>query len=210
MITIYKITNDIDDKVYIGQTKHSLEKRLKIHFHDSQLEKIKNRPFYAAINKYGSEHFFIEPIEKCSAEKGDEREMFWIEKYDSFKNGYNATYGGAGKAFIDKKLTLKLWNEGKSVKEISDITKRTREGIADFLHEKGVSKEETTERSHKTKKKSVLMYDMEGNYIREFSSSREVMRHFTNNPSGGGHIAAVCKGQRKSAFGYIWKYKETE
>jgi hypothetical protein len=52
---------------------------------------------YDAINKYGSENFSIEEVEECSPEVLNDREVYWIEQYGSFKNGYNATRGGEGK-----------------------------------------------------------------------------------------------------------------
>ena len=51
------------------------------------------------MNKYGIEHFHIELIEET--DNPEEREIYWIEKLGSFKNGYNATLGGDGKKYLD-------------------------------------------------------------------------------------------------------------
>lgn len=51
MSKIYKIINDINDKVYIGKTKLSIEKRFKQHYEDSKKRNKENRPLYKAINK---------------------------------------------------------------------------------------------------------------------------------------------------------------
>ena len=61
---IYKIINNINDKVYIGKTDFSIEKRWAEHKKDSQKD-LKNRPLYRAMNKYGIENFSIEIVEEC-------------------------------------------------------------------------------------------------------------------------------------------------
>lgn len=91
---IYIIKNDLNDKVYIGQTTQSLQKRFNGHCCHSKSDRSVNMHIKRAIHKYGKEHFKIELIEECDASLLDEREIYWIEKYDSFNNGYNLTVGG--------------------------------------------------------------------------------------------------------------------
>lgn len=62
------------------------------------------------MNKYGIENFFIEEIEEVeNPDKLNEREVFWIEYFGTFKNGYNATSGGDGKSFVDYELIYNLF-----------------------------------------------------------------------------------------------------
>ena len=56
---IYKITNDINNKIYIGKTLHAIEHRFKEHCKDSKKRQNEKRPLYSAMNKYGIEHFHI-------------------------------------------------------------------------------------------------------------------------------------------------------
>lgn len=51
------------------------------------------------MNKYGSEHFHIKLIEETN--NPEERERYWIQYYDSYHNGYNATLGGDGKCWLE-------------------------------------------------------------------------------------------------------------
>ena len=90
---IYKITNRVNGKVYIGQTRFTVEHRFKQHVKNYNVEH-RIQPLYMAFAKYGIDNFEVETIEECSIDKLNEREVFWIAKYDSFKNGYNATLGG--------------------------------------------------------------------------------------------------------------------
>jgi hypothetical protein len=70
------------------------------------------------MNKYGIESFKVETIEQCSETIVNEREIYWIDKLDSFHNGYNATKGGEGTRYADYDLIYSLWQEGKLLKEI--------------------------------------------------------------------------------------------
>src|SRR5574343_649296 len=88
---IYKIECLITHKIYIGQTIRTLEQRFKRHI----LESTKQQwPISRALCKYGTENFTINEIEMCELQLLNEREKYWIEHYDSFRNGYNATSGG--------------------------------------------------------------------------------------------------------------------
>lgn len=98
---IYKITNKINNKLYIGQTKKdSIEKRFQTHIRASRQElngKRKLTFFHFALIEYGSENFIIEALEECDDSILDEREKYWIEYYSSYMpNGYNMTLGGQG------------------------------------------------------------------------------------------------------------------
>lgn len=96
---IYKITNQVNGKVYVGQTAHTIESRWKEH---TKASKYRKYPLYFAMRKYGIENFSIEQIEECSIEQLNERERYWIAQYNSLKNGYNATTGG------DNSFTFKV------------------------------------------------------------------------------------------------------
>ena len=119
MAYIYKIVNDINQKVYIGKTDFSIEKRFKEHCKDAFKQHTEKRPLYAAMQKYGIEKFHIELVEETN--NPEERETYWIEQYGSFKYGYNATKGGDGKHYCNYDLIYDLYQEGKTIKEISSI-----------------------------------------------------------------------------------------
>ena len=91
---IYKITNNINNKVYIGQTVKSLQKRFTQHKNNSNKEYFSQIVLYKAFNKYGIENFTFEGIEEVPNEQLDEREKYWIEYYNSYLEGYNSTLGG--------------------------------------------------------------------------------------------------------------------
>jgi group I intron endonuclease len=96
MPIVYKITNKITHKVYIGWTGSSIEKRWKTHLRDAAKNK-DNRKFYNSIRKYGESCWDKEILFECD-DKNDakQKEIEYIAIYNSYENGYNATKGGDG------------------------------------------------------------------------------------------------------------------
>lgn len=102
---IYMITNDLNDKIYVGQTIQSLGKRFKNHCCHTKSDRSENMYIKRAIHKYGKEHFHIVLLEEVDINLLDEREKYWIERLDSYNNGYNLTKGGqVSKYSEDRKL----------------------------------------------------------------------------------------------------------
>ena len=92
---IYKITNTINNKIYIGCSKH-IELRWQQHIYETNNEKQYqyNYTIHRAMRKYGIENFTFECIEEVEENQMMEREKYWIDYYDSYNNGYNETNGG--------------------------------------------------------------------------------------------------------------------
>lgn len=93
---IYKATNLINNKVYIGQTINTLEYRKSQHLRDARLRP-RNIYFHNAIHKYGEENFVFEVIDTANRiEELNDKEEYWIKFYNSTneKYGYNLDSGG--------------------------------------------------------------------------------------------------------------------
>ena len=77
---IYIIRNTVNSKVYIGQTRTSVEQRWKEHLRHARYgDQVINR----AMKKYGVDKFYIETLEICELSSLDDREIYYIELYDS-------------------------------------------------------------------------------------------------------------------------------
>lgn len=127
-MVIYKYKNNINGKIYIGQTCN-FTKRKKQHLRSS-VNIYDDYLIHKAIRKYGIENFSIDILEYCqSKEELNEREMFYIELYKSFakESGYNLTKGGAGmlgkrhsKEFIEKMRQKMIGNQNTKGRKLSD------------------------------------------------------------------------------------------
>ena len=95
---IYKITNKINNKCYIGQTIKDPETRWKEHCQHAfgTHPNDQNKTLYKAIRKYGVENFIFEVVQDNidTFEKLDKAEIYWIDYYNSFIKGYNERLGG--------------------------------------------------------------------------------------------------------------------
>lgn len=96
MIGIYKITNLVNNKSYIGQSIN-IDKRIKEHFWKATCEKdiSFNSILHQAIRKYGKENFRYEVLKECSVDEIDRLEQEYIKQYNTVSpNGYNILEGG--------------------------------------------------------------------------------------------------------------------
>lgn len=130
---IYKATNKLNNKVYIGQTIRSLEYRKNQHLRDSQKEeRRKNKPFHNAIAKYGIETFEFEVIDTATTQDElDKKEIYWIAYYDSTNRdkGYNRDSGGR-KGGTKSDITKKLIGETTKQKwQDAEMAQKMREGL---------------------------------------------------------------------------------
>lgn len=142
---IYKITNKVNNKSYIGQTRNTVEFRWRQHIKAKD-----NKYFHKAIQKYGVENFTVETLEKCKLEDLDSREIYYISKYNTFgKDGYNMTKGGFsysptkrsnGYLVTDNKYEeiRDMYLAGYSMYKISTLYNVDRHVISNILKSMGV------------------------------------------------------------------------
>lgn len=140
---IYIIKNTINSKVYIGQTRTSVEQRWKEHLRHAQYgDQVINR----AMKKYGINNFYIETLEICNIQLLDYREMYYIDLYDSTdkSKGYNVSIGGNTPRFKRKALSISdlvdlYVNKKFTLEEIANKFEVSRYIICSELKNAGVS-----------------------------------------------------------------------
>ena len=228
MIGIYRITNLINGKTYVGQSVN-IEKRFWDHrcvSHES------NKHLKYALMKYGKENFKYEVLEECSAEMLDEREIYYIS---TLAPEYNATSGGQGRGrhlSDDVKELLrqhgkKQWglkSEEEKARIIRNnllcggkighpVSLETREKLRQRNLGKVQSKE-TIEKRRQTllrKKANGYVFTGEGHKKRivciengvEYESVKDAGRLLKIDASG---ISSVLRGRQKSTHGYHFEY----
>ena len=126
---IYMFKNKINGKCYVGQAK-SLKKRINHHYSNIKTQRY-NLPIYKAINKYGIENFDLIILKeypqdinkKILCNQMDKDEKYYIEKYDSYLNGYNCTLGGDG-GVLGYKMTDEQKDKIRRNSKISIINRK--------------------------------------------------------------------------------------
>ena len=143
---VYKITNQINEKVYIGQSIRPIEERFKRHLTDS-LNNVLDTHLARAIRKYGKDSFYIELIDVANTQDElNKKEQYYIKEYNSIINGYNETdalYKCGGNTYKSKtteelkeislsKIGIKN-SQSKKIKVMNTIT--NEEFIFDTVNE---------------------------------------------------------------------------
>jgi hypothetical protein len=134
----YKIyCHTINSKKYIGYTEKDIEERLNEHIKDSK--KGSETHFHRAIRKYGSNCIITEKIDEClTEEEAKLKEIYYINYFDTYKNGYNMTPGGSGGNTKSKysKSQMEKWGANR---------KRLSSGMNNGNAKPGIKKEDIIE-----------------------------------------------------------------
>ena len=216
MAYIYCITNLINGKQYVGKTTESITKRFKEHCLDYKKERCEKRPLYEAMNKYGIDNFVVNQLIECEPDELDSYEKLFIDKLDTFKNGYNATLGGDGSILFDYKKIISLYKENKTMIEVASIMHCCVDTVAKVVKMYNLPKNKFFTGSCRQPKSVVQLDKITEEEIREFNSTADAGRWLAENGyaksySGGvrDKISQCCRGKLKSAYKFKWKYKES-
>lgn len=205
---IYCITNKINNKKYVGKTMLSIEERWKQHIKDGKKEYVQKRPLYFTFKKYGIENFEISLLEEAPKDILNEKECYWINKLNTYSNGYNATTGGDGTVLYDYNAFIQDYLNGNLVKEIAIKYGCDEHTVTRVLHAVNI---DGSINSKNRQKKKVSRYNLENKYIDSFSSYKDAARQLILEGSKGSastiatNIGRVVNGKRKTCEGYYWK-----
>lgn len=225
MIGIYKITNIINGKIYIGQSiniqrRWNQEKNKAFNQNDAAYNQLLSKAF----RKYGVENFTFEVVEELSASALNEREEYWIGHFNSLTpNGYNAHNGGRY-SYTPNPLNYSVLTE-EEVKDIKTTLKETSIPMSKIAEEycvsistinaiaKGRSWRDVNEkypiRATENFNKEIGQYTKDGKLVAIFSSAAEANRKTGISVSS---ISTICRNKginnRKTAGGYMWRIVE--
>lgn len=211
---IYKIENLINGKIYIGQ---SVDIQYRFSNHKSESFNPKSNAYdtaiHRAIRKYGVNNFSFEIVEECKQEQLSEREIYWIDYFHSFGNGYNLTTGGEGVPATNIKEAQKLWDDGLSVKEISTMMHCKQHTIIRILESYDNYNSKESYKRGRVKageklRKPVMQYDKNGNFIKRYSSITEAATTIGTNHSTLSE--SLGSNNRFAVGGYQWTYEGEE
>jgi group I intron endonuclease len=199
-IYIYKLIDPISNDVrYVGKT-NNLNRRLSAHIKRSTTNKYHSARWINSLIDKGFKPL-ISIIEECTEKNWEEREIYWIsyyrEKYDLTNildgGGNSATYGRLGKPWSDEqRIKFRNARIGVPINHTKEGKEKRADGIRHYCD------------NHK---KPVYQYDLDGSFIKKWSSSVDVDKELGIKHS---NITKVCKGVRKKAGDFIWSFDLTE
>lgn len=204
MAQIYIIKNNINEKVYIGKTEHNYLKRFEEHKCDFKKIKEEKRPLYSAMRKYGKENFYVELL--METDTPEEDEIKFIEKYNSYKNGYNATLGGDGRKYINldmKKIKEEYTNNNIAVCFLAKKYKVHTDTMTHYLKKEGVTIKKTAE----LRIRHIKQIDTKTLKVLNIFDSIQIAAKKLNLYNGV-HIMKSANGFFLKASGYYWEYEE--
>lgn len=202
---IYKITNNVNGKIYIGQTIRTLEERFTEH------KRNKKSLISKAFKKYGIENFTIEQIDTAeSIDELNELEFKYIREYDCITpNGYNQCEGGGN--------TFGYHHSDESKQKMSQNKKGKYAGEENHFY--GKHHTEEARRKMSESRKGRIIDDEWKQHLSEastvkrqvqnldtgeiFNSIREAAEYYDLKDT---HISRVCKGKRNRTGGFRWGY----
>lgn len=222
---VYKHTTPAN-KVYIGITSKSVNERWR------NGNGYKHSPhFYAAIKKYGWDNIKHEVLfDNLTKEQAEQKEVELISTYNSTNReyGYNSDSGGNVNRYHNEETKQKIRNAHlgmKHTQETKDKISALKKGNKNRLgqHQSSECKKKLSKyfkgkfageknyfHSHKftgknnKKSRAVNQYTIDGIFLKRWETTREFAK--SQGLINATHITAVCKGKRKTAYGYIWKY----
>ena len=201
MAYVYKITNDINNNIYVGATVTSIADRFSKHIWEA-FNTNDEYALHKAMRKYGKEHFTISIIEECSINDVFTREKYWIATLNSYINGYNETRGGEGNPKYDYELIYQKFKSGMNQKEIALELNCDKHTITRALKSFGVPEKETIKGKYGNSKKAVLKIDINTNTIlKEFSSMTEAAKHENCSVAS---ISRICNNKQNLNKNYTY------
>lgn len=225
---IYKCTCLSNGRCYIGQARFLL-KRKQHHIYSLRHNKHANTHMQRAWNKYGENSFIWEIVEFCDIDKLNDREIYWIEKYDTFNNDFNMTTGGdsnysfSPKTLEERSVSIKnSWTDERRKKisesmlgENNPMFGRTGELNPAYGHDHSGEKNGMYGRHHteEANEKNRQAHLGKNNICSKPIICVETNELFWSMGEAGRAkncsdttICKVCKGVKKTCGGYHWRY----
>lgn len=191
---IYLITNLANNKVYVGQSIDLWTRINEGYLQKLPKNKGHNRYLQRSWIKYGEDNFKFEVIEYVEIDDLNERETFWIKRYQSCNNkfGYNMIpQGGSNRGQIVSEETRKKISKANKGKNNSMYGKSHSEDVKQMISDLNSI--------------AIVQLDVDGNFIKEWKGAKEAADYYDVYPTP---IRCVLRKKTYTSCGFIWVYKD--
>lgn len=203
---VYKITNKVTGKVYIGITNQGAGARYRHHWYEARTGE--PAPIHRSMAKYGEENFTLEIIDFAETyEELKEKEKYWIKQYDSMnrEKGYNLTEGGDGTfgRLHSEETKEKIRQKAIGRKASEETKKKMSEAQKKY---KDMHKAHA-DAIRSLNQKAIVVYDLEGNIVEEFDTTKECAEKYNVTSTT---VKYYCRSEQPKVikkFNLIWRYK---
>lgn len=220
---VYKIENLVNGKIYVGSSC-KISFRWKRHLYHLRHNIHNNKKLQRSYNKHGEDSFLFEILELCTPEELFIREQAWIDTLHPYYNiskvagsilGYKhseetkdriRTYWvGRFKNMTDEER--KEWgNRSRGIVQSEEVRRvKSERWIKEKYWEKTL--EVRTKSIREKKAKKIMQFDLDNNFLNEFDAVRDAAKAIGMNYRNCSELSKACSGKRKTAQGFIWKYK---
>jgi group I intron endonuclease len=219
---IYKITNIINNKIYVGQ---SINPKRRWYHHrwcarNPEKSTENNTILYNAMRKHGEENFKFEIIEETELININDREIYWIKELNTLStNGYNMTAGGQGsnemsiearekisKALKGRKCSKEHIEKVKQAKIGLTLSDEHKQKIQATLQGR-IFSEDHLEKIRIATSDTIIQYDTEDNELNRFIGYNEAVDWIRKNTKFKGDKSTIrdsINGKYATAYGYKW------
>ncbi len=208
---IYKVICTKTNKIYIGKTESTVNSRWKEHCRAAFLPSHGdyNFPFHRAIRKYGIENFIIETIDSCKdSEELKEKEKYWIQYYDSYNNGYNASLGGDGHCKYNYDQIVNYYLQHNcSLIDTCKYFQVYDQVVYAALNSKNIDYKKLSYQSNNNRKKYNKPILLEEEQILFFKMT-DIDKYLNKNAHG--NIRRCLQGVTEKAYGFHWREIEED
>lgn len=203
---VYKITNKVTGKVYIGITNQGAGARYRHHWYEARIGE--SAPIHRSMAKYGEENFTLEILETVDTyDELKEREKYWIKFYNSMdrSKGYNLTEGGDGTfgRLHSEETKEKIRQKAIGRKASEEAKKKMSEAQKKYSEQHKAN----ADRIRVLNYKPIEVFDLQGNKIEEFETTKQCAEKYGVSST---MVKSYCRSDQPklTKFGVIWRYKQ--
>ena len=211
---VYVITNELNNKKYIGKTQKNIEERWKEHIHESRRISSQGIKLYDALREHGIENFRIRVLEEVEDSLLDNKVEEYIRKYNTTENGYNIEGKGSLKLAIEDAELINLYEKsGRNLSKLEKELNCCRKTLSMRLNALGIKTNNFDKRFASTD--ILVCKSLKGEEQARFNTCKEAANWVIENKYTDGTDARNmgCRIKAKAEikgklYGFMWEIVE--